>query len=449
MASIAPGHEVTAPERGPSAPLTQNGSVVGLAGATYLAMALGLVIGPLLARALGPAGRGEVASAVVYFTLATTVISLGVPLAISHDVANGVHGRGAVLATARRFAWWTVPPSLLVAVVVVEGPLHSMSTAGRVGVAALLAAVPLAVLLVCLNLFLIGGGALRGLARVQVVPVAMQAVATVVAYSLGVLTVGSYLVIVIATTLLSVIVAWRVVGVKPTSPVPLGSVVRFGLRGYAAYLAMFGSIRLDQAFVGPLIGSRMLGFYAVSATLSLLPCTLARAVASRSFATVAAVEPAERADKISEYVRLTLVTGGLCAVAIAAVSPVAIPLLYGEVFSRAVAPLLVLLPGAVLLCGSATASSCLVSAGRPGSSMVAELVGLAVTVVGLPLVLPRFGIVGAAGLSSAAYTVTFMVYRHELQRLGRTRVLPGLSDLRELLPVLRNRLAAARPGARA
>ena len=428
---------MTEPAGAPESPLRvePRGSVAGLAGAGYLAMVIGVVTGPLLARALGPGGRGEVAAAVVYSTLATSVVTFGVPLAVSNDVANRVHEPGAVLATVRRFALWAVAPSLLLAAVVVAGPLRSMSPAGRVGAAVLLAAVPVAVLAACLSLFLVGEGSLRHLARVQVVPVTAQAVATVVAYAAGVLTVASCLAIAVATVLLTAAIAWRSVGVTATSPLPLGPYVRFGLRGWLAYLAMSASIRIDQAFIGPLIGPRQLGFYAVAASLSLLPYTLARALASRAFAAVAAAEPDQRAARAAEFVRLTVLVGALVSAGIAAVSPVAVPLLYGGAFSRAVVPLLVLVPGTVLLCGSATFSSCLVSLGRPGSAMVAELSGLAITGVGLPLVVPRAGIVGAAALSSVAYVTTFLVYRHQLGRLGPVRVLPRPADLR-LLGVL-------------
>lgn len=411
-------------------------------------MFLGLAAGPLLARALGPEGRGEVASAFVYFTLGVSVVGLGVPLAISHDVANAIHDRGAVLATARRFTLWTVPVSILIALVLIEGPLRFIS-GDRLGVAALLGALPLGVLAACLSLFLVGDGSLRDLARVQVVPVMLQTIVTVTAYATGNLTVNSYLIILLASTLGAVVIAWRAIGVRPTSPLPLRPFVRFGLRGYGACLAMVGSLRLDQALLGPLQGSQALGFYAVSVTLSLLPYTIARAVASRSFTVVAALEPCRRADKVSEYVRLTLLTGAVCAAAVAAVSPIMVPILYGEVFSQAVLPLLVLLPGVVLLCGSATACSSLVAVGHPGSSMRAEMAGLAVTLVGLPVVVPLFGIIGAAALSSGAYTVTFLLYRRELRSIGPTRLFPQRSDVRELPPLLLGRHLARTPSGRA
>src|SRR3712207_9548424 len=63
------------PQPTEGAAVARRGSVVTLASASFLATAFGLVTGPLVARALGPSGRGEVAAATVYATLVTLLAS--------------------------------------------------------------------------------------------------------------------------------------------------------------------------------------------------------------------------------------------------------------------------------------------------------------------------------------------------------------------------------------
>lgn len=427
----------------------RSGSIGQLAGSSYLALLLGVVTGPLIARAVGPAGRGEIAAAVVYSAIAATVVSLGVPLAIGHSLANRLATRGALLIASRRFSALTILPSLALGAVVVAGPLAGQSREGRAGAALLMAGVPLLVLASCLALFFVAEGSLKGLARVQLLPPALLAGATVAAFLLDRLTVLTYLCLVFVSTVVTVVVSQRALGIrseKPASrrapgirgekPASLGPLVRFGLRGYPGYLAIYAAVRIDQAIIGPLLGSAQLGLYAVAASIAIIPVALARAIASRAFGTLASAGDQDRAEVISTYLRIALAGGSLTCLAIAAASPL-IPVLYGGAFGGSVLPLLWLLPGTVALCGSVVGLNCLTALGKPGRATLAELVGLAITLAGLPLVLGRFGITGAALLSTVSYSATFAVYLVFLSGYGRIRLALRREDLRWLWAAVR------------
>ena len=388
----------------------RQGSVARLAVVTYLSAVLGVVTGPLLARALGPVGRGEVASAVVYFAIATAVAGLGIPIAIGQAGASGKYPSAALLGTSLRFVALLVIPSLLAAAAVVAGPLSGLSRSGRVGTAVLMSLVPLGVLVNVLLYLLMAEGALRPMTTVQGLPLVLTAVATVALFVSGTLTVGSYLLVVIVAALLSLFAGWKLLGLAPRGRVPLVRLLSFGIRGYGWNLAVFVSVRLDQAFVGPILGSRELGFYAISAAIASLPFSVALALSSRSFSRVAGSTEDDRAVVISRFLRLTFVIALGCAAVLALTSPVLLPLLYGRDFVSALPPLFVLLPGAVALSVSASAASSLIAVGRPGKATIAELTGLLITVIGLPLLTPSYGIVGAAVVSSVAYTATMFAY---------------------------------------
>jgi O-antigen/teichoic acid export membrane protein len=408
----------------------RRGTVAGLAGATMVVTtAVGVVTGPLLARALGPTGRGEVAAATAYFAIASTVACLGVPMALAHSVAKRTHRPGALLGSTLRLAALEAGPSIAIGLAVVAGPLAGLSLAGRLGTFALMALVPVAVIAACLTLLVIGEGSLRPLLAIQVWPPVLTCLATVAAFLAGSLTVGAYLAITIAGVLLTAGFAFRAIGARPTSGPSLGPFVRFGLRGYAGYLASFGAIRIDQAVIGPVLGSRQLGYYAVAVTVALLPLTLARAIFSRSFAIVAEADPDHRCEAMSRYLRLTLLTVGLFCLGLGLASVVALPLLYGRAFRSSLGPLALLLPGTTILAVSGTATVCLTALGRPGQTTISELAGLAVTGVGMPIVIPQFGIMGAAVLSTTAYSATLLSNLIFLRRTDDVRVWPRLADV--------------------
>src|SRR5262249_57417074 len=65
-------------------------AVVGrLPAVNFLASATGFISGPLLARALGAHGRGDLAAVLVPLSLAPTILSLGVPGYAAREAARG------------------------------------------------------------------------------------------------------------------------------------------------------------------------------------------------------------------------------------------------------------------------------------------------------------------------------------------------------------------------
>ena len=420
--------------------------MVGLSAARYLAAALGLVTGPLMARALGPAGRGELASVTVYAAVATTLASIGVPMAISHAVAKRLYPRPAILGTAIRFSAALLLPSLLTAFAVVTWPLAGLSDHARVGAFLAVSLVPIGVLNSCLTFFLLGEGALWSVTLLQVVPIVVMAGATSLLYVAGWLTIATAIAATLGVGLLGAAIAWRSVRLRPSGRTPIRPILNFGLRGFAGNVATFASISLDQVIIGPALGTRQLGFFAVAASLASLPYTAGVAIGSRALADVAAPDSAKVGETAWRFMRLTLIVTMAVAAAVGILGPIVLPVLYGRVFEPSAVPLVILLPGSVALSMSATASACLNATGWPGRSTLAELAGFVITVVGLILVVPRYGIVGAAILSTAAYSVSLGVYLRFLHRLGPMDLRPNAEDIALLRAALRR--TAARVSAR-
>lgn len=417
-----------------------------LAGASYAGTALALVTGPLVARALGPAGRGEVAAATVYAGILALVVGLGLPTAVSHAAATKAHSPGALLAAVLRFAGWLTLPVLGLAFVAVRGPLAELSAGGRLGAAVLLAVVPVSVLATCLESVLVAEGALGPMTRIRFVPLLFSALATVVLYALGALTVGRVLLLAIAVTIGTAAGLWRMVGVRAGSRAPLRPLLGYGLRGYGGGLAVFATHMVDQAFILPVLGARSLGFYALAVTIASVPNTVGLAIYARYFSLVAEEpDPSARAEVISRGIRTTLLASlGACLV-VAVLAPPLVPFVYGREFADAVTPLLLLLPGTVLFCMSMVAASFLAALGRPGRLTFAELAGVAVSLACLPVVVPRYGIRGAAVLSTLSYGLVLAMYLSFLRPFGPLRLRIGTEDLSALWADVRLAIPRSRP----
>ena len=60
------------------------------------------------------------------------------------------------------------------------------------------------------------------------------------------------------------------------------------------------------------------------------------------------------------------------------------------------------------------------------------MIGLAVTIIGLVLFVPSYGIIGAAGVSVVAYAARFVTTLLLLRKEGVRHFVPGFDDVRRL-----------------
>jgi O-antigen/teichoic acid export membrane protein len=183
-------------------------------------------------------------------------------------------------------------------------------------------------------------------------------------------------------------------------------VAAYGFRAQLGTIALLLNARLDFALVGALIGPASLGIYAVAsryAELLRLPALAMNYVLFPAYArdggAVAAAE-----------VRATLPRIGwvpaAVAVPMALAAPLVLPLFFGRPFAAAVVPAWVLLVG---LAGGGVVGvigAFLSGVGRPGLYSAALGAGLPVTVALDLLLIPPFGVTGAAVASAVAYLVT-------------------------------------------
>lgn len=180
--------------------------------------------------------------------------------------------------------------------------------------------------------------------------------------------------------------------------------IRFGFGAWLGSLAGFLNFRLDQVLMAYLSTEVALGFYAISVNVSevllLVPTTVGIVLTPM----VAATAVADQARAVLRAFRLTLIVTAVAVVAAAITGPVLIPLVFGAEFEASVVPFLVLLPGALGFVLLRVFSSALVGSSHPGRSSVGPIVALAVGIVLDVLLIPGYGANGAA----AAATIGFL-----------------------------------------
>jgi O-antigen/teichoic acid export membrane protein len=195
----------------------------------------------------------------------------------------------------------------------------------------------------------------------------------------------------------------------------------FGLRGYVGNLLQHFNYRIDLFFVSAFLGANGVGIYSVAVGLAEVLWHLPGAVAFVIFPRTAGSSIEKSRRDLGPALWLTLGATAMGAALIALVGRPAIRLLFSEAFLDAYVPLLLLLPGVVLLGGAKVLAGVIGGRGFPHLNSINSGISLAVTVVLDLILIPRYGVAGASIASTAAYATTFVTALAMWGLVGRDR----------------------------
>jgi O-antigen/teichoic acid export membrane protein len=247
----------------------------------------------------------------------------------------------------------------------------------------------------------------RAVVATTVTPFAVMFVSFVVLYIVGDLTVATASAATIAGALLALVpsIPMLIRSGRPRFRRSLASSgISFGLRSWVGGLALIANSRLDQVLMITLVAPRVLGLYAVAATLAGASTVVTGAIAPPLMTRVAG----GASRMIPQVVRISLVATAAMNVALAMITPMLISILFGAEFRDAVPMALILLAAAVPLAGASVLSSALQADGAPSIPSMGEAIALTITIAGLATLLVPFGGIGAAIVSFAAYSASFV-----------------------------------------
>jgi O-antigen/teichoic acid export membrane protein len=422
---------IAEPHEKPPGRVRLTGVVAGLSAANALNAALTFITAPLLARALGASGRGDLAAIAVPLALIPIVLSLGIPRFANRMVPRGTPVNEVIGSLG--------VPLLIVGALAAGAavPAADALSGGRETVRLYLIitflAMPMLLVGTLLLECLVGLARWRRLIVAQFIPFGVPLVGILVLYPLHRLTVGTAAALIIVGTLLAIVPALPLLaaGGRPVFRLKLATEgVRFGLKSWLGGLAQLGNLRLDQFLMIAVVTPRELGLYAVATNLSGASTIVAGALTPPLMTRVAAGET----DLLPRAVRIILASTVAFNVLLGLASPILISGLLGPQFAGAVPMTIVLLIATVPLVAAGVLSSGLQADGAPMIPSIAELVALVITVVGLVILLPPLGGMGAAIVSLAAYSASFVLQLVMARRRRpvplRTYLVPTREDLR-------------------
>jgi len=410
-----------------------SGVVAWLTAANALGAATGFVTGPLLARALGASGRGDLQAIIVPLQLTPIVLSLGITAFAFRTLPRGRPVDEVIGSLGL--------PLLLIGLLAaaVSVPVAGALAAGRETVRAFLIIgfllTPLALLIMLLSSSLAALERWRAVVAMSVIPFAVPFLAIVVLAVLGWLTVATAAAATIMGSMLAIVPGLPLL-ISVRRPVFRFSLMQqgfnFGVRSWLGGLAQTANARLDQVLMITVVPPRQLGLYAVATTIS---GAFGPVVGAVSPPLMARIGSGER-HLMPQAVRMTvIVTVGL-NLAVALVAPILVVALFGPEFRGATPMAMVLLAASVPLAGASVLSTALQADGAPTIPSIGEGIALAVTLVGLALLLRPLQGMGAAIVSLAAYSASFLfqlvMARRRTQASLSQFLVPSRADARWL-----------------
>src|SRR5579884_837672 len=183
----------------------------------------------------------------------------------------------------------------------------------------------------------------------------------------------------------------------------------FGTKSYLQTLASTLHFRIDQYMIVYLLNPTEVGYYGVAVSLTNLLLKISDAAGTVLFPRLAASAERDAHAATSRVCRTTLFVTVAVALAYAAAGPLAIRVLYGQRFVPSIRPMLLMLPGIVMISLYLILTRNFTSRNRQEVNIVAAFAALAINVGCNWVLIPRWGIAGAAVSTAISYSVAALV----------------------------------------
>ena len=407
--------------------------VVGLRLSSY---AVGFIASIMIARALGPTGRGLYAYPVALLGLVVALAHLGLEYSQVHLAARGKDLRHMWAdATVFSMVAGAVCWAAVTGVIAVDP--HAAGGLPLSWIAVPMGLVPLLLMSLYWANLLQLDGRLAVATWASWIGVALQMAATGVLFFTHELTPFRVLLLQWLTngsTWLLLLAACRRAGLVTlrVDPALIRQSIAFGVKAYVAQIFFYLVLRADQVMVARYAGYRQLGLYALATTVAELLWLLTNPLAGALLPHMVRARAGDDRRLSFSMARISLLILTVAAVCAWFLAPLAIPMVYGAGFAGAVPALRLLLPGVVALGAATSLGSVLVKEGR---MVITSLLGLGAFGLNVALnlaLLPWIGIRGASIASSVCYAalaLSYVVISRQRGVAGWRDLIPRYSDL--------------------
>jgi O-antigen/teichoic acid export membrane protein len=428
--------------------MSGRGRGVRTVGQTILArttiQGLNAVTGILTARLLLPAGRGEVAAMILWSSFLAGLTTFGLPSALIYHIRNRPEEAGDLVLTAALMA--VVISCLAGAGGAMWMPywLHQFPLWVIRAAQWFLVVTPLCSLALVLRGALEARGAFSLSNLAQVLNPLVTLVLLVLFWTAHRFnTITASCAYIFAALPVFVLLAWqtRTLMRHARASVAAGKLLlSYGFRSWGIDLLGTLSLQIDQVIVVRYLTPSDLGIYVVMLSLSRMLNIFQASVVQVLFPKAAGHSREAAISMTLRAARVTTLLTGSGAAVIGLIGPQLLWLFYGAEYTQAVGSLRLLLAEATISGCVYILSQAFMALGRPGIVTFRQMTGLALSIPMMLVLIPRWGIVGAAFALLMSTCARFVFIYISFKTVLKTRLpnlLPQRGDLEILLRGLR------------
>ncbi|GBF76346.1 hypothetical protein PA598K_04809, partial [Paenibacillus sp. 598K] len=402
------------------------------------------VISVIMARLLGPEGKGVITAILVIPTLVVTIADLGIRQATAYYIGQRTYEQRDIVSSLTFL--WLLTSLLSIGLVTVIFLLQYQGQYSWWLLGVCILTIPANLGIQYLRGIMQGRGRIGGINRVELVKTGLNFLILMLLvgwFGWGVFGAAlTQLLMLLVTLFYSFRLLRGEIGfsVRVVQPIP-SLLIR---KGFAFALALFViqlNYRIDIVFLERMTSVTEVGLYSVGTNIAeliwQLPTAIGLILFSRSASSKRSEDAVARTAKLIRLVvPLLLVCGGLFWL----LAPTMIDLMYGAAFAGSGTIIRYLLPGIVVMVVFKLLHADLSGRGAPLFSLRVSLLALVVNIALNLLLIPGYGAIGSAVASSISYGVAGVLFvwlyaRREGIAL-RAVLLPTAEDVREIRATL-------------
>lgn len=217
--------------------------------------------------------------------------------------------------------------------------------------------------------------------------------------------------------------------------------LRYGIKGYVASLFAFLILKADLYLINTMLGVKELGLYSIASSIGDYIFMISVAVGTILFPKVAELGIDAKIFTVRAMHFVFLAVTGSSLLLFFFAEPLVV-FMFGRQFSGSLPAIFWLIPGIIFFSLSILLMNHFAGRGNPPIVIWSPAVAFIINIVLNIVLIPLYGIIGAAAASSAAYTIMFLinaVYFLHMEKVSvRTFLLPHKEDVHYLSMFIRS-----------
>lgn len=378
------------------------------------ALIIGFITSILLARYLGPEGRGLYASLLVYPILLTGLAELGIRQATVYLVGKKDHEPAEILGTLL----WCLVVSSIVSAIIVAGVFLFLKDPDFTLFMILLALlyIPLRLTISYSQGVFLGMGQVRRFNQLTWIPPGIVFLGIIVFVVFGhMYVIGALLATLLGNACIAIL-ALRML--SETGPlrinynVPLiKTLLSYGIvYGFALFILQL-NYKVDIIIMQQLSTAVEIGQYTVGVTIAELMWQIPSAVGVVIFSRSAnSKNPLLFSKGIIKLFRVTCLLSVICGTILFFIAPIIMPIVYGIAFAPSITVLQLILPGIVIMTSAKVLNMDLAGKGKPVISLIAFAPSVLLNIILNIVWVPVYGANGSAMASTVSYSVGSILF---------------------------------------